>query len=147
VHSAEGWEELLLPEIERQRQMGNEIAFRGNAAFARLEVYEVLEARGVKYAIWIPVNNSLGRDVGELLPRPVGPPSLKSLAEYKRFFYRAANCKTARRAVAKVEHHAGKLFPRGGFIVTHLTVPSRAVVRLYNKRGTSEQWIKEGSGP
>jgi hypothetical protein len=46
--------------------------------------------------------------------------------------------------VAKAEHHAGELFPRVGFIVTSLTLPSRAVVRFYNKRGTSEQWIKEG---
>jgi hypothetical protein len=36
------------------------------------------------------------------------------------------------------------LFPRAGFIVTNLTLPSRAVVRFYNKGGTSEQWIKEG---
>jgi hypothetical protein len=46
--------------------------------------------------------------------------------------------------VAKVEHHLGELFPRVGFIVTNLTLPSRAVVRFYNKRGTAEQWIKEG---
>ena len=46
--------------------------------------------------------------------------------------------------VAKVEHHVGELFPRVGFIVTNLTLPSRAVVRFYNKRGTAEQWIKEG---
>ena len=25
-----------------------------------------------------------------------------------------------------------------------MTLPSRAVVRFYNKRGTAEQWIKEG---
>ena len=31
-----------------------------------------------------------------------------------------------------------------GFIVTNLTLPSRAVVRYCNKRGTTEQWIKEG---
>ncbi len=31
-----------------------------------------------------------------------------------------------------------------GFIVTNLTLPSQAVVRFYNKRGTAEQWIKEG---
>ena len=37
-----------------------------------------------------------------------------------------------------------EVFPRVGFIVTNLTLPSRAVVRFYNKRGTSEQWIKEG---
>ena len=46
--------------------------------------------------------------------------------------------------VAKVEHHAGELFPRIGFIVTNLSLPSRAVVRFYNQRGTAEQWIKEG---
>ena len=28
--------------------------------------------------------------------------------------------------------------------MTNLTLPSRAVVRFYNKRGTAEQWIKEG---
>jgi hypothetical protein len=38
----------------------------------------------------------------------------------------------------------GELFPRVGFIVTNLETPSRAVVRFYNKRGTVEQWIKEG---
>jgi hypothetical protein len=32
-----------------------------------------------------------------------------------------------------------------GFIVTNLEAPSRAVVRFYNKRGTAEQWIKEGN--
>jgi len=72
-----------------------------------------------------------------------GRPSQKPLIEYKGFLYQAASWKTARRVVAKVEHHAGKLFPRVGFIVTNLTLPSRAVVRFY-KRGTSEQWIKEG---
>lgn len=46
--------------------------------------------------------------------------------------------------VAKVEFHAGELFPRVGFIVTNLETPSRAVVRFYNKRGTAEQWFKEG---
>jgi Transposase DDE domain group 1 len=38
----------------------------------------------------------------------------------------------------------GELFPPIGFIATNLTLPSRAVVRFHNKRGTAEQWIKEG---
>jgi hypothetical protein len=46
--------------------------------------------------------------------------------------------------VAKVEFHAGELFPRVGFIVTNLELPGQAMVRFYNKRGTTEQWIKEG---
>ncbi len=46
--------------------------------------------------------------------------------------------------VAKIEFHAGELFARVGFIVTNLELLSRAVVHFYNKRGTAEQWIKEG---
>ena len=46
--------------------------------------------------------------------------------------------------VAKVEWHAGELFPRVGFIVTNLRRADRDVVRFYNLRGTAEQWIKEG---
>ena len=54
VHSAEDWEELLLPEIERQQKLGKEVVFRADAAFAKPEIYEALEEREVKYAIRIP---------------------------------------------------------------------------------------------
>jgi hypothetical protein len=63
---------------------------------------------------------------------------------YKSFLYQAASWKTAQRVVAKVEFHFGELFPRVGFIVTSLEMPSLTVARFYNKRGTAEQWIKEG---
>ena len=144
VHSAEDWAELLLPEIERQQKLGKEVVFRADAAFAKPEMYEALDERGVKYAIRIPANDSLERDIAELLTRPVGRPSHKPVVWYKGFLYQAASWKTARRVVAKVEFHFGELFPRVGFIVTNLETPSRAVVRFYNKRGTAEQWIKEG---
>jgi hypothetical protein len=82
VASAEGWEELLLPEIERQRAAGKEVAFRGDAAFARPELYEALEERAVKYAIRLPANPNLERNIGGLLKRPVGRPSRKPLVRY-----------------------------------------------------------------
>ena len=37
VHSAEDWDELLLPEIERQQAAGKQVALRGDAAFAKPE--------------------------------------------------------------------------------------------------------------
>ena len=120
VHSAEGWEELLLPEIERQQKLDQEVVFRADAAFAKPEIYEALEERGVKYAIRIPANDSLERDISELLMRPVGRPSHKPIVWYKGFLYQAASWKRARRVVAKVEFHFGELFPRVGFIVTNL---------------------------
>lgn len=62
-HSAEGWEALLLPESDRQQKPGKEVVFRADAAFAKPAIYEVLEARGVKYAIRIPANDTLERDI------------------------------------------------------------------------------------
>jgi Transposase DDE domain group 1 len=133
VHSAEGWDEVLVPEIERQEELGKEVVFRADAAFAKPEIYETLEERGVKYAIRLRANAGVERDVEELLTRPVGRPSYKPVVWYKGFLYQAASWKIARRAVAKVEFHAGELFPRVGSIVTNLETPSRAVVRFYNK--------------
>src|SRR5208283_4912140 len=138
VHSAEGWEELLLPETERQQRQGKEVVFCADAAFAKPELYEVLEELEVKYAIRPPANDNLQRNTRELLTRPVGRPSHKPVFRFKSFRYKAASWKTARRVVAKVEFHLGELFPRIGFIVTNLSASSRAVVRFYNKRGTAE---------
>jgi hypothetical protein len=133
VHSAEGWEELLVPEIERQQQNGKEVAFRGDAEFAKPEIYEALEERGVKYVIRLPANENLERDIEELFTGPVGRPSHRPVVRYKGFLCRAASWSTARRVVAKVEFHAGELFLRVGFIVTNLELPSRAVVRFYKR--------------
>jgi len=74
----------------------------------------------------------------------VGRPSYKPVVGYKSFLYQAAGWKTARRVVAKREHHQGELVLRVVFIVRSVTLPSRAVVRFYNQRGTAEQWIKDG---
>jgi hypothetical protein len=144
VHSAEDWDERLLPEIKRQRKRGESVVFRADAAFAKPAIDEALEARGVTYAICLPANNSLEREIAELLTRPVGRPSQKPVVWYKSFRDQAASWDKARRVVAKVEHYQGELFPRVGFIATRASLPSRAVVRFYNRRGTAEQWIKAG---
>jgi hypothetical protein len=91
VHSAEDWAEVLLPTIERQQKLGKEVVFRADAAFAKPEIYEALEQRGVKYTIRLPANDNLLRDIEELLTRPLGRPSHKPIVWYKGFFYRAAN--------------------------------------------------------
>ena len=89
VASAEGWEELLLPEIERQRAQGKEVAFRGDAGFAKPELYQALEERGTRYAIRLPANDILERNTTELLKRPAGRPSYRPLVRYKSFLYQA----------------------------------------------------------
>ena len=120
----------------------------------------------VKYAIRLPANDCLERDIAELLMRPVGRPSHKPVVCYQGFLYQAASCKTARRVVAKVEFRAGELFPRVGFIMTNLetdigrwcasttSLTTPAVSRnswfvfffllAHPQAGYAEQWIKEG---
>ena len=144
VHSADDWDDLLVPEIERQQAEGNRVAFRADAAFAKPEIYDALEKRDVDYVIRMPANKNLELEIEDILFRPPGRPSRKPLVRYKSFRYQAKSWTTPRRIVAKVEHHHGELFPRVGFIVTNMALPSRSIVRFYNKRGTAEQWIKEG---
>jgi hypothetical protein len=146
VHSADGWEDVLKPIIARYQGAVDHIAFRGDAAFAQPNMYEFLESEGIEYAIRLPANQILQARVSHLLKRPVGRPAHYVQRFYKSFHYKAASWSRPRRVVAKVERHLGELFPRVGFIVTNLRHASKNVVGFYNKRGTAEQWIKEGKG-
>ena len=144
VHSAQDWRAVLDAVLARYQGRNLRCYFRADAAFAQPELYEYLEAEGFEYAIRLPANDALLRDIEPLLTRPVGRPANTPVVWYAGFLYQAKSWSCARRVVAKVEWHSGELFPRIGFIVTNLKRPAKAVVRFYNKRGTAEQWIKEG---
>jgi hypothetical protein len=144
VHSADGWRSVLVPVIARYRGRGLVLYFRGDAAFAKPELYELLEAEGIGYAIRLPTNPVLQERIAHLLTRPVGRPPKKPQVFHASFTYQAQSWAKPRRIVAKVEWHQGELYPRVGFLVTNLTRPAERVVRFYNGRGTAEQWIKEG---
>ena len=142
--SAKYWRKTLLPVIERYRHLNIPKFFRGDAAFALPKLMRLLEDEGYRYTIRIKSNAVLERGIEHLLTRPVGRPSHKPKVFYHSFQYQAKSWQRARRVVAKIEWHAGELFPRVGFIVTNLNKHSKNVVKFYNGRGTAEQWIKEG---
>jgi hypothetical protein len=133
-----------LPVIERYRDRDIPKYFRDDSAFALPKLLRLLEKEGFRYAIRLKTNPMLERKIAALLKRPVGRPSRQPKKFYASFRYRAGSWDQARRVVAKVEWHAGELFPRVGFLVTNLTWRCKRVVRFYNGRGTAEQWIKEG---
>jgi hypothetical protein len=144
VYSSDDWKSVLEPVVERYRHQSLIRYFRGDAAFADPNIYCFLEAEDYFYAIRLKANNILYGKIEHLLTRPVGRPPRKPIVLYKSFQYKAASWHKSRRVVAKIEWHAGKLFPRIGFIVTNLRWKSSKVVKFYNRRGTAEQWIKEG---
>jgi hypothetical protein len=144
VHSANGWREFLSPIVDGYKEMDKKLYLRGDAAFASPDIYEYLEDKGILYAIRLKANNNLHREIDHLMTRPVGRPPRKPVVLFHSFSYQAASWDMPRRVVAKVEWHAGELFPRVGFIVTNMSSSPDTVVHFYNKRGTCEQWIKEG---
>ena len=144
VHSAERWREVLEPVVKRYQEKGVRLLFRAGAAFAKPEVYEYLESRDTGYAMRLPANEVLQRNIRHLLKRPVGRPPKKPVVRYHDFVYQAQSWDIPRRVVAKEEWHQGELFPRVGFVVTNLNLPPEGVTHYYNGRGTAEQWIKEG---
>jgi DDE family transposase len=144
VHSADGWRAVLEPVIARYRGIVKHLYFRGDAAFANPEIYELLEAEGMGYAIRLPANRILQDKIGYLLKRPVGRPPHEVRRYYASFAYQAQSWNKPRHVVAKVEWHPGELYPQVGFIVTNLARSAEGIVAFYNKRGTCEQYIKEG---
>ncbi len=144
VHGAKDWRAVLAPVLARYRGRGVELYFRADAAFAKPEIYETLEAEGVRYAIRLPANRVLMGRIGHLLTRPVGRPPKKPQVFFASFSYQAQSWTKPRRVVTKVEWHRGELYPRVGFIVTNLSRPAERVVKFYHGRGTAEQWIREG---
>src|SRR5262249_38500289 len=146
VHSADGWDAVLKPVVARYQGKVPRIYFRADAAFAMPEVYEFLEAERIKYAIRLPANQVLQSRIGYLLTRPVGRPAHQAGRRHAGCTSRSVSVRNARVGIPKVEWHPGYLNPRLGFIVTNMSRPAERVVAFYNKRGTCEQWIKEGKG-
>ena len=135
---------MLEPVIARYRDRGLALYFRGDAAFAKPELYQLLETEEIGYAIRLPANSVLQERIGHLLTGPVGRPPRKPQVFFASFSYQAQNWAKPRRVVAKVEWHQGELYPRVGFILTNLKRPADRISRFYNGRGTAEQYIKEG---
>ena len=98
--------------------------FRGDAAFANPEIYELLEAEAYRYTIRLPTNAVLQERIGWLLKRPVGRPSHEVRRSYASFRYQAGSWTKPRRVVAKVEWHPGELYPSVGFVVANMTRPA-----------------------
>jgi len=111
VHSADRWKELLEPIVRRYENKKVRKYFRADAAFAKPEIYEYLEEKGLLYSIRLPANDVLYDEIKHLLIRPVGRPSKKPVVWFHDFKYRAASWQKRRRVVAKVEWHQGDLFP------------------------------------
>ncbi len=77
------------PVLDRYRDTDVPKFFRGDAAFAIPELYDVLEAEGYEYVIRLKANQVLERHICHLLTRPVGRPPKRPQRFYHSFDYQA----------------------------------------------------------
>ena len=143
VHSADEWEGVLKPVVARYQGKVWRIYFRADAGFANPEVYEYLEAEAIKYAI--------------RLPQTVSYKSGSPLARAPSRAFADEVAVPMRTSPIKPELDEAASRRRQGRMATERTLRASAsssptwqaaenVVAFYNKRGTCEQWIKEGKG-
>jgi len=90
VHSAKDWQAVLEPVMARYYGRSLLRYFRADAAFANPELYEFPEAEGYGFAIRLPPNDVLQREIEPLLTRPVGRPSNAPVVWYADFLYQGA---------------------------------------------------------
>jgi Transposase DDE domain group 1 len=87
--------------IARYRDRGIALYSRADAAFAKPEIYELLEAEGMRYAIHLPAYQVWQRRIGHLLTRPVGRPPQEAGRDVHQLPLRAKDWTRARRVVAR----------------------------------------------
>jgi hypothetical protein len=71
-----------------------------------------MEAEDYRYAIRVPSNAVLEREIEPFLTRPVGRPPNRPIISHHGFLYQSASWDAPRRVVAKIEWHQGELFMR-----------------------------------
>ena len=145
VHSAHGALEMLSPIVERYRKHFKRFWLRGDAAFAKPELYAYCEAKRMTYFIRLKSNNTLKKLIEPHLERPTGN-LLKSGIQEKfiDLSYQAGSWEKPRRVVCRIAWHENELFPRIGFVVTNSRISVEKVIKLYNRRAEIENRIKEG---
>ena len=166
VHSADDWDDLLVPEIERQQVAGSARGVpRGGGV---REAGDLRRAGATRRGLCHP--HALEQEPGAghrghavSSAGTAEPHALGALQEFPLSGEELDHAQTDRR---QVEHHRGELFPRAlfAFCIALVAYNALAVVKGalrhlhgeptihdkvsgYYKRGTAEQWITGGDGP
>ena len=148
VHRADEWEGVLEPVVARYRVKVSRIYFRADAGFANPEVYEYLEGQRTKYAIRSPANRVLQERIGCLLSSQTPG---RATAERGETIFRKLHLSGGELDEGAPGHREGRVASGRALSARRLHRRQHGAATgecrcFYNKRGTCEQWIKEGKG-
>ena len=147
VHTANGAKAMLGPLIDQTRErIADTVYARGDAGFIEPGFLDMLDEKGVPYALRLPTNSVL-KDYEEIHARrcPGRRPGYEQIICHE-IDYRPATWKKPRRVVLVVVDTPGDLFLHSFFIVTSFRedeLCGRDVLDFYRARETMESHIGE----
>ena len=114
-------------------------------AFAMPGLYESVEEREAKYDIRLPANGQPGAQGCAVFKPPGGKAQLEAGGALQELSLPGSELDQGTAGGGEGGVPLRGIVPAGRIYRDHIfQTSSRAVVRFYNKRGTAEQWIKEG---
>jgi hypothetical protein len=122
------------------------LLLRGDSGFATPDLYEQCECNGTSYVIRLKENSKLhelAKSISERLSSTTKYNQTDYATEHGEFEYQAGSWDYPRRVVCKVEKPENQLIQMYTFIVTNMDSEPYQLIKLYYKRGTMENFIKE----
>ena len=123
------------------------LLLRGDSGFATPDLYEQCETNGASYVIRLKENATLRKlasDIDTELAEITKDNMLNYAVVYGEFYYQAGSWDYPRRVVCKIEKPTGQMIHMNTFIVTNMDSSPEQLIRFYCKRGSMENFIKEG---
>jgi len=123
------------------------LLLRGDSGFATPDLYEQCETNGASYVIRLKENATLRKlasDIDTELAEITKDNMLNYAVVYGEFYYQAGSWEYPRRVVCKIEKPTGQMIHMKTFIVTNMDSSPEHLIRFYCKRGSMENFIKEG---
>jgi len=123
------------------------LLLRGDSGFATPGLYEQCETNGTSYVIRLKENTTLRKLTRELdaeLSVITRDNMVDYAVVYGEFYYQAGSWDYQRRVVCKIEKPAGQMIHLNTFIVTNMDSSPERLIKFYCKRGSMENFIKEG---
>lgn len=134
---------FLEPVIDFLLKKGYQVKLRADAGINTPYLYWYLESKGIKYAIRLKKNDRLAKKALELLPL-VKEDKYLDKVRFASFSYQADSWSKERQVYVKQVYHSDQLFPEYYFVLSNIQEEAEKIFNFYNKRGTSENYLKEG---
>jgi len=147
VYTSKGIKKFLEPMLEHYGHTlpCSDILVRGDSGFATPEVYDTCESYQSYYVIRLKANARLAKLAESFVSIGDDHPWEQREVYYYSATYQASSWSKARRVCIKSTREAGELLFHHEYLITNFSenYSAKLMFKLYHKRGTMENYIKE----